>query len=381
MEVLWAGEIEQRIDGDRVVMLRKERVRLPPEHPGAPALALVRKHALGGPHRPPVLLVHGFAQNRYSWHTSQRSMSAWLAAEGFDVWNLELRGHGRSRHDGQQGAEQFADYVADVLHAAASLPARAFWIGHSLGGAAIYGAAAVRPAASLGVVGIGGLYGFAQHNWLIRRLCRTTRRLAEAPGGTLLQNLQIKTRMGGGFLARLYSVSDVAGYAIPLSGWWPGSIEPDLLEERLTRGFDWTSVTVWMEMSRWGAGAPFDYDPQWQVADMPLLVLLGDQDHLLMPGDGRLAYDRSASSDKTLTILDDYHHEVHWGHLDLILGRRAPGVVWPMIGDWMAARAASAPAPAPMSPADRAALPRPTQRQRRRETLRGLLGWAADELG
>ena len=27
-----------------------------------------------------VVLVHGFAQNRYTWHSTRRSMSAWLAA-------------------------------------------------------------------------------------------------------------------------------------------------------------------------------------------------------------------------------------------------------------------------------------------------------------
>ncbi|MFT4974988.1 MAG: polyhydroxyalkanoate synthase [Myxococcota bacterium] len=373
MERLWSGEVEQRTDGDEVVRLYKEVVRLPPQTPGAPSLALVRKHLPGGATRPPVLLVHGFAQNRYSWHTSGRSMSAWLAAAGFDVWNLELRGHGRSRSDGQLGAEQFADYVADVLHAAACLPARAAWIGHSLGGAAIYGAAAVAPEASWGVIGLGGLYGFAQHNWLMRILCRSTRRIVETPGGALLQNLQVRTRMGGGLLARVYSLSDVAGYAIPLSGWWPGSIEEDLLEERLTRGFDWTSVTVWMEMSRWGAGAPFDYDPLWQQADVPLLVMLGDKDHLLTPGDGRLAFDRSPSRDKTLTILDDFRNETHWGHLDLILGRHARRHVWTPIRDWMVQRAVDAPPPAPLDEAARDTLARPTQRSRRRDALRAAL--------
>jgi pimeloyl-ACP methyl ester carboxylesterase len=369
MEVHWSGIVDQRTDGDEIVSLEKTVLKLPPAHEGAPSLALIRKHQRGGPSRPPVLLVHGFAQNRYTWHTSKRSMSAWLAAAGFDVWNLELRGHGRSRMSSQQGAERFADYVEDVLHAASCLPARAFWIGHSLGGAAIYGAAAVRPAASLGVIGIGGLYGFAQHNWMIQRLCRATRRITEAPGGTMLQNLQIRTRIGGGLLAKLYSLTDVAGYAIPISGWWPGSIETDLLEERLVLGFDWTSVTVWMEMSRWGAGAPFDYDPLWQHADVPLLVLLGDKDHLLMPEDGRLAYDRSASQDKTLVILDDYSHQTHWGHLDLILGRHARTHVWAAIRDWMMHRTRKLPAPGPLSVAERAALPRPTQRPRRRDDL------------
>lgn len=368
LEILTAGEAEQHTTGGAVVWLHKETLRLPPRAPGGPALAVVRKHLPSGPTLPPVLLVHGFAQNRYTWHTSRRSLSAWLAAQGFDVWNLELRGHGRSHQGGQQGAERFADYVEDVLHAAAHLPARGFWIGHSLGGAAIYGAAAVQPDATLGVIGIGALYSFAQHNWLLGLLSRLTRRLVEAPGGQALANLQIRTRMGGDLLARLYSVSDVAGYAFPISGWWPGSIEQDILAERLVRGFDWTSVTIWLEMSRWGAGAPFDYDALWQQARVPVLVLLGDEDHLLPPGDGRIAYDRSPGPDRTLLVLDDYSHQTHWGHIDLILGQHAPAHVWPVLHDWMAQRARALPAPAPQTP-DHPAPQRPPRGQSRLRSL------------
>ena len=348
------------------VRLHKEVLRLPPPTPAGAPLAVVRKHLPGGPTRPPVLLVHGFAQNRYTWHTARRSMSVWLAAQGFDVWNLELRGHGRSHQGGASGAERFADYVHDVLHAASAMPSAGFWIGHSLGGASIYGAAAIRPRACLGVIGLGGLYGFAQHNWLLNLLSRLTRRVVEAPGGALLANLQVRTRLGGSLLAELYGASDVAGYAFPISGWWPGSIEQDILAERLSRGFDWTSATVWMEMSRWGAGAPFDYDDRWQQAAVPLLVILGDKDHLLRPGDGRLAYDRAlASPSRTLQILDDYRNETHWGHLDLILGKRARAHVWEPTAAWMHTHTAQRPAPPP--PADLPDPMAPPPRTRRRD--------------
>src|SRR5688572_9129836 len=113
LERISVGEELQIIDQGpellRQVRLHKERYLLP----GSPPLSLVRKHLPGGPLLPPVLLVHGFAQNRYSWHTSRRSMSAWLAERGFDVWTLELRGHGLSRQasgpERPVGAERFGD--------------------------------------------------------------------------------------------------------------------------------------------------------------------------------------------------------------------------------------------------------------------------------
>ena len=103
-------------------------------------------------------------------------------------------------------------------------------------------------------------------------------------------------------------------------------------------GFDWTSVKVWQEMSRWSSQGVFDYDERWQRTDVPVLVVLGDRDHLLPIPDGRMAFDRSASTDRQLQIFDDWQHETHWGHLDLILGRRAPDHVWPCIGAWLADR-------------------------------------------
>lgn len=331
------GEVHQVVDGDDSVLLHKEVLELPGEVP----LGLVRKHLPGGPTRPPVLLVHGFAQNRYSWHTSRRSMSAWLAARGWDTWNLELRGHGRSRSQGQMGAERFADYVDDVRRVVAALPDRAFWVGHSLGGAALYaaGAEAWRDGRDIprGIVGIGALYSFGGANRLLRLLGRVTHALRDS---SWMPALQVRTRLVGDLMARLYAISDIAGYTFPISGWWPGSVEPDILEERLVRGFDWTSVRVWQEMARWAATGHFEWDEEWSRADVPLLVIAGDEDHLMPPDDARVAFERSGSRDRTFHLFDDWHHEVHWGHLDLVLGHKAPTHVWPLIHDWMAARSA-----------------------------------------
>lgn len=339
IEVLSAEDVEQITDGDHRVALRKEVVRLTT---GVP-LVMVRKHLPGGATRPPVLLVHGFAQNRYTWHTSRRSMSAWLAELGYDVYNLELRGHGRSREAGLSGAERFDDYVRDVVAAADALGRPSFWMGHSLGGAALYAAATVsagpeRPQGAippLGVIGIGALFHFGRSNPLMNLLTRLTH---NTPALGLLGRINLRTKLAGQLVARLYGLSDATGYAVPLSGWWPGSVEPELLEERLVHGFDWTSFTVWQEMARWSVSGKFDYDDAWRATDVPLLVVLGDKDHLLPPEDGRAAFDRSASTDKALKVFDDWHDEVHWGHLDLVLGRHAPRHVWPFVEAWMRAR-------------------------------------------
>lgn len=334
LRVVEALETEQVFDRHHVITLHKERVVID----GVVPLSAVRKTRVGGPTRPPLLLVHGFAQNRYSWHTSQRSMSAWLAGQGWDVWNLELRGHGRSRglaeaaHVGL-GAETFQDYVDDVVRVARLLGPETFLVGHSLGGAACYAAATQAPVA--GVVGIGAMFGFARHNWLLGLMAGVTHALDPVIRAS---RLTIRTRLAGHLAGRLYQATDIAGYAFPISGWWPGSVERDLLQERLVRGFDWTSVTVWLEMCRWHVEQRWDYQDAWGETDVPLAVVVGDRDHLMPLGDARGAYDLSGSSDRVLKVFEPYDHAVHWGHLDLILGKDAPAHTWRWIDDWMAAR-------------------------------------------
>ncbi len=318
------AEVEQQTFDGRTVRLQKERLLLEGR------LALVRKR-LPGTRGPRVVLVHGFAQNRYSWHLSRRSFSAWLAGEGFDVYNLELPGHGNSRDP--SGSACFGDYVNDVVRVATALGEPAFWLGHSLGGAVVYAGATVTP--MRGVIGLGALFQFAQANLALKLLCQLS---GAVQGKRLLGALNVRTRLAGRLLAKMYAISDIAGYAFPISGWAPGSMEPDLLRERLERGFDWTSANVWFEMARWGTTGRFEYAEAWARTDLPVLVVGGDLDHLMLPDDARVAYDVSGSADRTWVLLDDYTTGKHWGHLDMIVGRHAPRHTWPLLRDWMAPR-------------------------------------------
>jgi pimeloyl-ACP methyl ester carboxylesterase len=115
-------------------------------------------------------------------------------------------------------------------------------------------------------------------------------------------------------------------------------VERELLDERLRRGFDWTSVRVWLEMSRWAVEKSFDYEDEWAEMRHPLLVMLGDKDSLLPPTDGRRAFDLSISEDRTLREFNLYEDGMHWGHLDLVLGRHAPRYTWPCLDSWMRER-------------------------------------------
>ena len=154
------AELDEVVHRERVVRVRRQQLRLPAEG-DEPPLVVERTEATGGAHLPPVVLVHGFCQNRYSWRVSRRSLVAHLAAEGFDVISVELRGHGLSREAGAGNASRFADYVRDVQRVVERLD-RPFVVGHSLGGAVGVGVATRAELA--GLVHLAGIYTFASRN-------------------------------------------------------------------------------------------------------------------------------------------------------------------------------------------------------------------------
>jgi polyhydroxyalkanoate synthase len=298
-----------------------------------PPLAMERTRMSGGHSGPPVILIHGFAQNRFTWQVSGRSLPAYLAMAGFDVYNLELRGHGRSREYGSPSATCFKDYVEDLVAVVQDCEVAPFVMGHSLGAGVGVGACTLTPMA--GLIHLAGVYQFGRTNpWLnglARALLKVEKPLMRLP-------IRMRTRWVGELIAPLVVGADTAMHVLPFAGWVPGSMEKRLIQERVRKGFDWTNAEIWLDMARLAMGAPFPYKTGFQTVDVPLLVLAGDRDKLLSPEEARACFDDSGSSDKTFRLYEKAIDGMHWGHLDLVLGRYAPEVVWPEILAWMRAR-------------------------------------------
>lgn len=331
-EIIAEEERDEVVHGDRVVRVVRSAARLAGR--GAdPPLAIEITEPVGGARRPPVLLIHGLAQNRVTWRISRRSFAGALAEAGHRVLNLELRGHGRSRELGAGNARRFEEYVRDGVRVVEACGEAPFLIGHSLGGAVGVGVATEAPLR--GLVHLAGVYRFATDNPALRAITRASRRLAPALTNA---SVRVSTGWAGALIARLYSLTDIAGHGLPLAGWVPGSIERELLEERLVDGFDWTSLEVWVELSTWAAGSGHPYAEAFRRAAPPLLVLVGDADPLIRPSDARPCFEDAGTEDKAFVVLEPFEHGAHWGHVDLILGRRAPEHVWPLILAWIAER-------------------------------------------
>lgn len=329
VELVSQETLEEVIHHQQRTELVLQQLRLPACE-AHPPLAIEHGAPPGGATRPPVVLVHGFAQNRYTWRLSQRSLVGALVAQGHPVLNVELRGHGRSREYGADGAGAFADYVEDLVRVVERLDTPPFLVGHSLGGAVCTATATRVPVR--GLVPIAGVYTFACGNPVLRALGHVS--LSAEP---VLKAMHLRTAALGHLLGRLYAVSDVAGFGFPISGWAPGSHEPELLEERLRLGFDWTPVEIWLQMCRWATTQRFDYAEAFQALDTPLLCLAGDLDVLVTPKEARAQFEDSGSTDRQLVVFEPFENQVHWGHVDLITGSKAPEEVWPVLLSWLEA--------------------------------------------
>jgi non-heme chloroperoxidase len=87
---------------------------------------------VGGPDDgPPVVLLHGGGQTRHAW----RSTLDDIAAKGWRVYSVDLRGHGESDWD-EEGDYSFEAFAGDVGALRAQLTAPPVLVGASLGGIA-----------------------------------------------------------------------------------------------------------------------------------------------------------------------------------------------------------------------------------------------------
>ncbi|MFW6051440.1 MAG: alpha/beta hydrolase [Myxococcota bacterium] len=338
--ILRTETVEQTIDGGKRATFVKDVVMTRGPHP----LGMVRKRSSEATEtRGTVLLLHGFGQNRYAWHTSVRSFSCHLAAEGWDVFNVDLRGHGRSAMFAEGRSRVLHEYVQEDVPALAEEALRLsghrklFLVGHSMGGLIAYSVGASRLRDRVrGIASIGSPYRFGLGSRTLAALSEVL--TAVRYTGLFDANPILPLGFIGGHMRKRRSLWDSRAVPMPVRVWAPGSVESDVLDEYLRRAFDVTSLQVAFDIIRFGQkavlrgdGGRLDYRTAFEWLDRPLLVIGGTRDTLAPPQSVRPAYEASRSSDKT-------YREFPLGHIDMLVGRGAPSTVWPLVHGWMSRR-------------------------------------------
>lgn len=342
--ILNEGRVEQTIDRDERGRFYKALVVVKvPDRAGTVPLAMVRKRMVAPDEtRAPVLLIHGYGQNRYAWHLPARSFSNYLARAGFDVFNLDLRGHGRSRHLGARLPAHVTEFVREDVPAAVEEIQKlsgnrpVYVIGHSLGGLIAYAASPRLNGALAGVTTLGSPYQFTRGSpWLAMlgwMMLHLDRRMPLGHGALELKGL-------GEAMRSLRTFIESPVFPLPIRGFVPRSMEPQVLSQHMSLAMDRGSITVLRNMflraAEWRSsgdrlGGLADAEA-FERLDIPMLVVAGTKDDLAPPSSVEPAFLRSRSSDKTYRAFPR-------GHIDLIMGMDAPQTIWPLIESWIGTR-------------------------------------------
>ena len=225
-----------------------------------------------------VVIAHGASEHssRYA-HVGER-----LAAEGYAVYALDHRGHGRS--GGRRALIDRMDHAVADLRAFVDLAGerepgkRVFLLGHSMGGA-IAIAYAVR------------------HQETIAGL------LLSGP----LAALEAASPVTRGVASLLSALAPQLGvYAVDSSAI---SRDPEVVraydEDPLVHHGKLPARSV-AELT----GAVGRFAEEVRSLQLPLLVMHGGADTLTPPDGSRMVHERAASEDKTLNLYDELYHEI-----------------------------------------------------------------------
>ena len=349
IDVIRRENVAQNIDRDQP-QTTFEKTVLRVDLPGEPGgLGVVRKRLPGGGERGAVVFLHGYAQNRYTWHNPFRSLPNFVAAMGYDTYNVDLRGQGRSRVEFEAPMPDHPDKyiqrdVPAVVSAALHLSGaeQVILVGHSLGGAVSYAAAPVLVEAGVlrGMAAVAAVFGMGR-NGFVRQLARIGDNFSHTePPREFSFPLQWVTSK---FVVPFQRLLDQKPLALsPFHGWYPGSTEPDVLDFALRNGMDQVTLGVTLALADWAIEGYFrsldgvDYvGPFGSLRELPVFVVVGAQDVLLTPMDAEQAVLWGPGQNVEYLLLDKEHGGTGWGHLDIIMGKHAPRYMWAPLANWL----------------------------------------------
>jgi len=307
-------------------------------------IALSRYLARGAPRRFPVVLCHGLSSNRLTWDLAPEvSLARRLALRGFDVFCLELRGHGLSDRPGWFNGKSFgwtlADYLEKDVPAALELvrqdtgAAQAHFVGHSMGGIILLsrlsrdGEAGIRSGTTIG----SSLDYSYSKSWF----------KAVLPfkwAGSLVPALPF------GLFAKLAAPFAPLGLGSPLAkfNFEPSNIDGRTCRTFMQEGVHDVSTGVLLQLAtafdpgglKSASGTP--YLPGLARVSAPVLFIAADRDRQCPPDAARATYEACGSKGKRFVLFGtDANGGRPYGHVDLVVGRHAPAEVHPVIEDWL----------------------------------------------
>jgi pimeloyl-ACP methyl ester carboxylesterase len=325
----WSHRLREHIRDDGIIRARTR---------DGWSLALGTRRPRSLERRPPVLLVHGLSANRWTMDAGVErfSLAAHLASAGFRTFSLDLRGHGDSRAR-PAGARDwsFDQYVEEDVPAALDAIRRetgeeqVLWVGHSLGAVTGLVSCQLHPDRIAGIVSIAGPMSFDVDGLVAQYL----------GWGFVVDGRYNRT------VARM--LSPYAGLTHPAAGELAingRNVDRPVLQRLLANGIEDVPGQVFFQLADWvtkdacrSADRSRDYRAGLASCRQPALFLAAPRDHLAPPDVVRRSFELWGGAKAYVEFRRDAGHSADYGHTDLLIGKRAPEEVYPVVTDWLVA--------------------------------------------
>jgi pimeloyl-ACP methyl ester carboxylesterase len=305
----------------------------------------------------PVVLVHGISSNHHFWDLAPgRSLALHLAERGFDVYNVDLRGHGFARR-GPQGKVQKPGWSVDdygAFDVAAVIEHirrtrgldRVHYVGHSMGGMvlAVYLALNPRPHLASAVV-VASPLDFRDPDPAMRRMLKNAW-IAKLFGYT-------PTPMGARVLASFGEKAPFHGDEWVLN---PENYDPDAYRQTmrrvvspLSRGeVDQFALIARSDQEFVSENGRVRYRESLGNVRVPMLFFAGRADHIVSADRVRGFYEAVGSPRKKLVVAGrENGFAGDYGHLDFGTSDLAEAEIFPRIASWLSTHPGQAERPVP----------------------------------
>lgn len=308
-------------------------------------LAIHRYRPKGTKQPTSVILCHGLSSNHYTFDLPHGpSLARWLSDRGWDVWVPDLRGSGNSDCIGLFKSDAPLDWSFKD-HLELDMPAilskvldttstdEVHWVGHSMGGMLIRahmakkGREGIASAITMGSPVDFSKMGSKKIKWILS--------LKWVLKSTPVFPLTI--------LAKIFTPVAHQTPRFVVDGHNPANTLPVVSRSIIATASEmYTSNKIWLEFGRyieqerWGPEDGGQYVEDLLNTPVPTLVIAGSVDHLA-PVDAVIPVGSALPKGNIQYKIMEKGANIreHYGHVDLVVGRRVKQEVYPVIEDWM----------------------------------------------